>query len=259
MTEALTVRSWVVRMVLVLALPGLAALPGFGQRVVRSEARSPIVTRPVMEPAAPESAEAALQQMVGRAGVIFAGEVMAVRHPLGFAGSPQDAAEGMVEVEFQVDLAVAGCVAGSRFTLREWAGLWAGGVERYRVGQRLLMLLHTPDAHGVSSPVDGMDGAMPLVGSGAAPAATDTMTTPGRWLVDLRWVQTHVRREQAGGKEAEPRLGVAIFSEPVVLPGAPVAWHPVRAMPIETTATVEAVMLLCQRWRQEQDGAFRSR
>jgi len=127
------------------------------------------------------------------------------------------------------------------------------------------MFLHAPDIHGVSSPVDGLDGALPLMGSGAAPSATDTKTTSGRWLVDLRWVQTHVRREQAGGtelgvvdgKEAETRRGVAIFSEPVVLPGGSVVWHPVRAMPTETTATLEAVMSMCQRWRQEQDGASR--
>jgi len=274
MTETLAVRGWIVRTLVVLGLLGLAALPGFGQRMVRSEARAPIVVRPVGEPvettatAAPESTEAALQEMAGRAGVIFAGEVMAVRHPQGFAGSPQDAAEGMVEVEFQVDVAVEGIAEGSRFVLREWAGLWAGGVERYRVGQRLLMFLHAPDAHGVTSPVDGMDGAMPLMGNGVAPAAGDSMTTPGGWLVDLRWVQTHVRRAavaanevtdavEAADKAVETQHGVSIFSEPVVMPGVPAVWHPVSAMPKETTASLESVMSMCQRWRQKQDVASR--
>ena len=164
MMKTFAVRGWIVRALAVLGLLGLAALPGFGQMMVRSEARAPIVVRPVTEPsgttaaAAPESTEAALEEMAGRAGVIFAGEVMAVRHPQGSAGSPQDAAEGMVEVEFQVDVAVEGVAEGSRFVLREWAGLWAGGVERYRVGQRLMLFLHAPDAHGVTSPVMGWMG-----------------------------------------------------------------------------------------------------
>ena len=274
MMKTFAVRGWIVRALAVLGLLGLAALPGFGQMMVRSEARAPIVVRPVTEPsgttaaAAPESTEAALEEMAGRAGVIFAGEVMAVRHPQGFAGSPQDAAEGMVEVEFQVDVAVEGVAEGSRFVLREWAGLWAGGVERYRVGQRLMLFLHAPDAHGVTSPVDGMDGVMPLIGNGIAPAATDSTKMPGSWLVDLRWVQTHVRRaaaaaevtEEAPVADREPvRLARAmvqepsIFVEPVVMPGVPAAWHPLSAMPKETTVTLEAVMSMCQRWRQQQD------
>ena len=75
---------------------------------------------------------------------------------------------GVVEVEFRVDQAVRGCAAGGPYMLREWAGLWAAGNQRYRVGQRLLMMLHAPGAAGMSSPVGGMDGAIPIRRVGSA-------------------------------------------------------------------------------------------
>ena len=87
--------------------------------------------------------------------MIFVGQVLAVRRPRTAAGSGR-------EVEFRVDQAIRGCAAGTPFVLREWAGLWAGGNQRYRVGQRLLMLLHAPSAAGMSSPVGGLDGAIPI-------------------------------------------------------------------------------------------------
>src|ERR1700735_844058 len=95
--------------------------------------------------------EDALHHMSDQAGVVFLGEVVAIRHIAGEGG-----ASGVVEVEFRVDQAVRGCTGGSSYVLREWAGLWSGGDQRYRVGQRLLMLLHAPGAGGVTSPVGGM-------------------------------------------------------------------------------------------------------
>ncbi|CAN5722821.1 hypothetical protein BH10ACI4_BH10ACI4_35010 [soil metagenome] len=103
--------------------------------------------------ATPETVEAALHAMSDAAGVIFTGQVVAVRHR-----------SDVVEVEFRVDQAVRGCSAGETYVLREWAGLWTGGDARYRIGQRLLMLLRTPGAGGMSSPVGGMDGAIPIRG-----------------------------------------------------------------------------------------------
>ena len=132
------------------------------------------------------------------AGVIFTGQVVAVRRQDGVNG-----ATGVVEIAFAVEDAVRG-VSGSAYTLREWAGLWPAGEEPFRVGQRFLMLLHAPNAAGLSSPVGGMDGAIPIrggvqaqatasaetVSSGTASAATSALAD-GR-VMDLRWVATRV-------------------------------------------------------------------
>jgi hypothetical protein len=132
---------------------------------------------------APQDVETALHQMSDKADVIFVGHVTAVKRQDG-----EGIASGVVEVDFQVDQAVRGCTAGTPYALREWAGLWEGDDQRYRVGQRLLMLLHAPGAAGMSSPVDGMDGAIPIVrgGSGALVAGSSARVAPP--AVDLRWV-----------------------------------------------------------------------
>jgi hypothetical protein len=165
-------------------------------------------TGPAMPPA---TVEDALHEMSDAAGIIFTGQVTAIRRIPGQSG-----ASGVVEVDFSVDKAVRGCVAGSTYTLREWAGLWADSNSRYRVGQRLLMMLHTPGPSGMSSPVGGMDGAVPLRGiesqitpsasptasgatvSAASFTATATASVPATAaaapikMVDLRWVGTRV-------------------------------------------------------------------
>lgn len=162
----------------------------------------------------PQTVEEALHQLSDAAGVIFTGEVTAIRHLNGDNGS-----SGVVEIDFRLDQAVRGCLAGSTYTLREWAGLWSGGDQRYRIGQRLLMLLHTPGPGGMSSPVGGMDGAIPISGSvselvpqpggRSAPQATagtisvstvsrtDLPAVPPAPVADLRWVGTRVVRRIA--------------------------------------------------------------
>jgi hypothetical protein len=134
--------------------------------------------------AQPQTQEDALHAMARLAGVIFTGQVIAVRHHNAAGGS-----SGMVEIEFAVEDAVRGVSEGG-YTLREWAGLWAGGDEPFRVGQRYLMLLHAPSATGLSSPVGGMDGAIPIRGGG--PAVPEAATSADELLVDLRWVATRV-------------------------------------------------------------------
>ncbi len=156
----------------------------------------------------PQTADDALHTMSQAAGVIFAGRVVAVRRHEGL-----DGATGVVEIEFAVDDAVRG-VSGSTFTLREWAGLWPAGDEPFRVGQRLLMMLYAPSAAGLSSPVGGMDGAIPIHG-GQTSAQTAAAMTPevaarvaageesapaaapvpvDARMVDLRWVATRAYR-----------------------------------------------------------------
>ena len=143
----------------------------------------------------PEGAADALMEMATAASVIFAGHVESVTR--------NDAA-GFVDVQFRIDQALRGCPATGVYVLREWAGLWSGAAERYRVGQRLLMLLPARGPSGMSAPVGGLDGAMPIVGTGmeplldvggAAPAddgsGSDAVANAG---VDLRWVAARAAR-----------------------------------------------------------------
>jgi hypothetical protein len=131
------------------------------------------------------------------AGIIFVGEVTAIRQKAG-----QQGASGIVEIDFRVDQAVRGCTAGATYTLREWAGLWQAGDQRYRTGQRLLMMLHAPGPAGISSPVNGMNGAIPVVpaASSSPMRATADAATPSpvadtpEPVADLRWIAAQLAR-----------------------------------------------------------------
>ena len=124
----------------------------------------------------PQTAEDALRVLSDAAGLIFTGTVEKVRRPQLADGS----AGGMVETVFTVTDAIRG-VAGPEFTLREWAGLWPAGDEPFRPGQRYLMLLHAANSAGLSSPVGGPDGAIPIHGLGGA---------VGSEGADLGWIAT---------------------------------------------------------------------
>jgi hypothetical protein len=115
--------------------------------------------------------------LAARAGVVFVGQVQRIE-PKG----------GVAEVTFQVLQPVLGVVGGT-YVMREWAGRWTGGQQRYWVGQRAMFFLHAPSVSangeaGLSSPVDGMVGVVPLVPMGANGGA----------LLDARWLATRVRR-----------------------------------------------------------------
>jgi len=214
-----------------------------------------------------------LQQMTRAAGIIFAGEVISVRRPAGYAGSNQNAAEGIVTIEFRVDDAVRGCVGGSVFTLREWAGLWTDG-ERYNVGQRLLIFLHRPNASGITSPVHGATGTIPLRGGGIAPGPYDDSALASDWLVDLRWVEAQAMRgtvairhptpeparPMAGAKDdqANEALAEVLTSRdspslvPVPVPGGGVFLHwaakPLPAVGERSMQPLAQVLSLCRGW-----------
>jgi hypothetical protein len=138
--------------------------------------------------AIPGATAATLEALAGRAGVIFAGQVAEVR---------RNDDGGYVDVVFHVDTAVRGCGHASTYVLREWAGLWIGREDRYIVGQKLLMLLAARGPSGVSAPVGGMAGRIPLAGTRMPPLARGTGVAPadtaaedaGEEAVDLRWVQ----------------------------------------------------------------------
>lgn len=162
---------------------------------------------PAAEEMPPQTVEDALHQMSDKAGVIFAGQVTAVHRQAG-----GDGASGFVEIEFRVDQAIRGCTAGTPYVLREWAGLWVGGARRYHVGQRLLMFLRAPSASGLSSPVDGMDGAVPI--HGGSPSLVATGSTAQYPVADLRWI---------GAKLLHPVSYRAVSPHPDHRAGTPVS------------------------------------
>jgi hypothetical protein len=65
------------------------------------------------------------------------------------------------------------------------------------------MMLHTPSASGLNSPVGGQDGAIPITGLGAAPKPGDAFTGAGEQAVDLRWLQARVLRSTGHGEGYE--------------------------------------------------------
>jgi hypothetical protein len=114
----------------------------------------------------------AIRNLASRAGVVFVGQVTSIEHK-----------SGIVEVHFAVQQTVQGSV-GAIYTLREWSGLWPQGEQRYTVGQRAMIFLHPTSAAGLSSPVDGMEGIIPLVPMGADAAP----------LLDVRRLATRIKR-----------------------------------------------------------------
>jgi hypothetical protein len=209
--------------------------------------------------ATPQTVVDILHQVSDKADVIFAGQVLAIRRPN----------EGEVEVEFRVDQAIRGCTAGTPYILREWAGLWAGDSQRYRVGQRLLMLLHAPSAAGMSSPVGGLDGAIPIRQGGAAPSQVDDAAVAQPPYVDLRWLGVRVPHAVSYGSETARSAKAADLSTPLlarqtatskdasgsVASAAPIATMPGNAsssgasIPAQQ-ASVNAVMGLLSSWQK---------
>jgi hypothetical protein len=156
--------------------------------------------------AQPETVIDVLHQLADKADIVFAGQVVAIRRPN----------DGVVEVEFRVDQAIRGCTAGAPYILHEWAGLWPGDNQRYRVGQRLLMLLHAPSAAGMSSPVGGLDGAIPIRQGGAATSAQEVGSPRQPAFVDLRWLGARVPRVVSYRNEPIPAAKAAGVPAPLV-------------------------------------------
>ena len=102
-----------------------------------------------------------LREVARRAETIFSGRVVSIQ-PLQVASSDQVAS---VQITLQVEQGIRGAHVGEKLTFREWAGLWSAGA-RYRVGQRLMLFLYAPSALGLTSPVGGPAGRLPVDGSG---------------------------------------------------------------------------------------------
>jgi hypothetical protein len=211
----------------------------------------------------PQTVVDVLHQLSDKADVIFAGQVLAIRRP----------SDGVVEVAFRVDQAIRGCTAGTSYVLREWAGLWAGDNQRYRVGQRLLMLLHAPSAAGMSSPIGGLDGAIPIRQSGTAMETGDVATPPQPPYVDLRWLGAKLpqvvsyRSEPApaakpadsqtpfyGQLATDVTTSASIGSFPTIKPALDIASGSDASVPAQQ-ASVSAVMGMLSSWESSGEKA----
>ncbi len=179
---------------LALAAMLTVAAPMWGQVMARPGAYAGVDAT-----GASTTVEAALRGMTGQAAVMFVGTVTGVRR---VGGNGFAAAAGVVEVSFAVERGIRGVGDGESYVLREWGGLWSASEQRYTVGSRLLMLLHAPGATGLSSPVGGMDGAIPVKGTSALVAAEDGSAGVNAPVADLRWVAAKVARPVAYSSRA---------------------------------------------------------
>jgi hypothetical protein len=236
-------------------------------RILRTFAIASLLTGPlvrgqvasVASATSPQTALDILHQLSDKADVIFAGQVVAIR--------PND---GVVEVEFRVDQAIRGCSVGTPYILREWAGLWTAGNQRYRVGQRLLMLLHAPSAAGMSSPVGGLDGAIPIRQGGAAAQPAISSRAPQRPYVDLRWLGARLPHAVLYRSEPVPTtkpdgLPASLLARPtahIAASGSVISAAPITAMLGNASASdssvpaqqasVDAVMGMLTTWQKAQ-------
>jgi len=101
-----------------------------------------------------------LRAVVHRSGTIFVGKVVSIEPPTG------PCCLTSVRVTFMVEQAMRGdVIVGEHFSIREWPGLWTAG-PRYRVGERLVLFLYPPSKLGLTSPVDGKWGRVPVTRDG---------------------------------------------------------------------------------------------
>ena len=153
--------------------------------------------------------QAALRTMAEQADVVFLGTVESVTR---VSGEPRGGGFGgsdSVEVRFRVEQAVRG-VSGASYMMREWGGLWTGGERRYLVGERRLMLLHRPSALGLSSPVAGMEGAIPVRGNGARVSKASVTTAKAQGNADLRWIAAKLVRPVRYGATDQVGVGTGL-------------------------------------------------
>jgi hypothetical protein len=161
---------------------------------------------------------AALSSLSARAGVIFAGEVTAIRH-----------INGVVEVDFQVHQNLKNATAGG-YVLREWSGLWAAGQRRYWVGENAVVFLSAPGKSGLSSSVDGMEGILPmLAGADISPDMSTAIS------VDIQRLRARVRRDTGApmvdSSEQMPldQVALVVNPPPAVGPIAPPIDDPIQS------------------------------
>ncbi|SEG53929.1 hypothetical protein SAMN05421819_3390 [Bryocella elongata] len=162
---------------------------------------------------------AALRSLASRAGVVFVGQVTQVER----TGE-------VVLVHFRVDQQILGD-APSSFVLREWAGLWPNGEQRYYPGLRAMFFLHAASGSGFSSPVDGADGVVPAIPQGAEAIP----------LLDTRRLDARLQRS-VGNPLPDASVSAVLLTEAASLVQgwqAPVWTEPVRRpLPVEAIPSI---------------------
>jgi len=103
------------------------------------------------------------QQLSRRAGMIFAGTVLASpSQPL-----RSDRGVPSVEISLRIERAIAGVEPGQILTIREWTGALSSH-PAMRPGEHLLLFLYPPSHLGLTSPVGGAQGQIRLDALGSA-------------------------------------------------------------------------------------------
>ena len=136
--------------------------------------------------AADLSDNAAAQRVLGpewinlsrRAGMIFAGTVLSAGPSAGCGTKPGgregtctvsavtiSPAVSSLELRFRIDLPIAGVGAGKTLTIRQWTGALSRQRPLYP-GDRVLLFLYPPSRLGLTSPVAGPQGQIPLDSTG---------------------------------------------------------------------------------------------
>jgi hypothetical protein len=109
------------------------------------------------------------KQLARRAGIIFAGTVLATAPqtvtPTQLMERAIPGAIPAIQWRFRVDEAIAGVESGQILTVHEWAG--ASSMHRaLRPGEHILIFLYAPSRLGLTSPVGGPLGVIALDSSG---------------------------------------------------------------------------------------------
>jgi hypothetical protein len=137
----------------------LAVIPLLGVAAAqnRAVARLPIPSN--LTP--PSSTPPNLGHLASNSGYIFSGTVSSVTR----ATTANSSTVPTMQITFRIDQAIRGVRAGQSLTIHEWAGLWDAG-ERYHPGERVMLFLYPPSRLGLTSPVAGAQGRLPIDRSG---------------------------------------------------------------------------------------------
>jgi hypothetical protein len=164
-------------LVLALALAlAIALMPGFAA----AQQPDQVVAERVLGPQ--------WKQLSRRAGIIFAGTVLAPAPQLGSnrAGATERLVPGTaagttpaVQLSFRVDEAIAGVEREQVLTIREWTGAWSGQ-RPMSTGQHVLMFLYPVSRLGLTSPVGGSLGQIALDPSGQNVSSLSTISSNAR-------------------------------------------------------------------------------
>jgi hypothetical protein len=106
------------------------------------------------------------QQLSRRAGLIFTGTVLSSQ----MQSARTDRPVSSVALRFRVDHAIAGVTSGQTLTIHEWVGARSLHPPM-RSGDRLLLFLYPSSRLGLTSPVGGPQGQIPLDATGRNVAA----------------------------------------------------------------------------------------